>query len=177
MRISHELLKHNKFCASHCYRRCVGAGLVQCCQCGLVYPDEAGPSLFCPNGNVIVDTHGALVSRHERITPSQWSLFEHVRAMQQAPLMWECIYWYLWAACRVIKGQHIAVSALQVDRYMVDDITIHIQQPTYTSKPLDTGDGYLGFQLNCDTSSNGVSIAQDQVLWLFVCVPPPKPLF
>jgi hypothetical protein len=33
---------------------------------------------------------------------------------------WDAIYWHVWAACVVFRADHVMISALEVDRYVVE---------------------------------------------------------
>ena len=34
---------------------------------------------------------------------------------------WEAIYWHVWAACQVFRTNYVSISALETDKYDLED--------------------------------------------------------
>ena len=106
--------------------RTIAASLTCCRYCGHVFLENYITMLSCTNAPPTIDFRGRVIRRHYPIT--SWSLTSYLKALHAGSMAWDAIYWHVWAACIVFKVDDFMISALEVDRYVVEADAITIYQ-------------------------------------------------
>jgi hypothetical protein len=99
--------------------RSIAASLTCCQHCGFVYLEMYERQLACKCAKPFIDFRGKLVKRHMAIPG--WSLTAYLKSLHAGGMGWEAIYWHVWAACQVFQAGDIVLSALQTNRYSVEE--------------------------------------------------------
>lgn len=109
------------------------ASRLTCCQhCGFVYLENFDDTLYCSQTKPYLDFRGKLCFRHLSI--SNWSLTGYLKALHAGGMTWEAIYWHVWAACQIFQVADISISALETDRYRIEEDCIVFNTKTTTSE-------------------------------------------
>lgn len=106
-------------------QRTIAASLTCCKHCGTVFLENYVSSLNCRSSTPTIDYRGQLASRHSAIPG--WSLTNYLKTLHAGGMGWDAIYWHVWAACIVFRVEKIFFSALEVDRYTIenDGLLVH----------------------------------------------------
>lgn len=83
-----------------------------------MYLDHYVSMLSCRNSFPSIEFRGKLARRHSAI-PS-WSLTAYLKTLHAGGMSWESIYWHVWAACVVFRSSDVMFSALEVDKYTLE---------------------------------------------------------
>ncbi len=96
------------------------ASYLTCCQhCGFVYLEHFDDTLVCKDAEAYVDFRGNLRYRHMSI--ASWSLTGYLKSLHAGGMTWEAIYWHVWAACQIFQIKDYSISALETDKYQIED--------------------------------------------------------
>ena len=96
------------------------ASFLTCCQhCGFVYLEHFDDTLVCKDAEAYVDFRGNLRYRHVSI--ASWSLTGYLKSLHAGGMTWEAIYWHVWAACQIFQVGDYSISALETDKYQIED--------------------------------------------------------
>ena len=111
--------------------RSIAASLTCCQHCGFVYLEMYEKQLSCKMSPPLIDFRGKLVRRHMSIIG--WSLTAYLKALHAGGMSWESIYWHVWAACQILQCGDMTLSALETDRYTLEENGIIIQKKSSSS--------------------------------------------
>ena len=96
------------------------ASFLTCCQhCGFVYLEHFDDTLVCMDAQPYIDFRGNLRYRHVSI--ANWSLTGYLKSLHAGGMTWEAIYWHVWAACQIFQVDECSISALETDKYKLED--------------------------------------------------------